>query len=497
MKTPVILVRSLNENRGGITKASLTRANMFAEKYNNVVIITTVFQRKHKQIINKLRKNGELADNVNVFNFFEDLRKTSKKKLFNKQKKHTIKEKGYVEFYVKDHPGKSYRYYKDGLYKMYKRFNKGQIEFIDYMDNNGCRIKRAEFDENGLLVRERFMDLKLNKPRFDKYYNYKGKCILSVHVNPQTEEDGIAILFGKKPKQYNKLYTLQTEWLNNLLKKFENPVVFCEYRTLDDMLINVKHPSIKKIAVTHSSHLKSPFNDITKVRPLYHKLFTDDKFDQYVFLTNSQKKDVEKVYKENKKFIVIPHTFDHNTINKNDIVRDKFLAVSIARYTEDKRLDEAINAFRIVVNQIPNAKYHIYGKGELKQYLQDLIDKLNLSENVILKDYTNNPGEVYKSAACSILTSRREAFGLVMIESMAEGTPVVAYDFKYGPQDIITDNVDGYIVENGNREELANKIIRIMTDDELRERLSKNALSIRDKFSKEIYKKKWISVLEE
>lgn len=499
LKTPVIFLRSLNEKRGGVTKASLKRANMFAEEYKEVIIVTTLFQVKHKQIIDKLKSNGELAENVTVYNFFEDMRKVKRKRILNNNKiKHSVKEKGYTEFYVKDHPDKSYRYYKDGFYKMYKRFVDGQIHFVDYMDNSGKRIKRAEFDENGILVRERFMDLNLNKPRFDKYYDYNGNCVLSVHVNPKTGEDGNTVFFGSTPKEYRKLYTLQTEWLNNLLNKISNPVVFCELRGLDKMLINVKHPSIKKVAVTHSSHLESPYDDITKLRPIYHELFSSDKYDQYVFLTNSQKKDVETVYNKNDKFIVIPHTYSHNTSeNFENIQRNKHLAVTIARYAEDKRIEEGIHAFRLVVDKIPEAKYYIYGKGELEQQLQDLIDKLKLGNNVYLKGYTTNPGKIYRSAACSILTSRREGFGLVIIESLAEGTPVVTYDFKYGPRDIITDGENGFIVENGNRKELAEKIIDLMSIDELREQLSQNAISVREKFSEDLYRKNWLKVLEE
>lgn len=495
-----MLIRSLNVDRGGITKASIKRANMFAKKYKKVIIITTIFQAKHKQIITKLRKNGELSSNVIVYNFFEEMRNEQSKRLFNRRIKHSVKEKGYTEFRAENHAHDSYRYYQDGFYKMYKRFENGKLNFIDFMDNSGRRIQRSEFDEHGYLVRERFMDLKLNKSRFDKYYNFKGECMLSVHVNPKTDIEGIAVHFPEKDRaeSYNHLYQLQTIWLNDLIKNLPNPVLFTELRSLDKIAYNINHPDIKKVAITHSSHLRSPYNDIEKVRPAYRNLFTANKYDDYVFLTHDQKIDVEKIFGKNDKYRIISHSF--NTLKKSacadKIERNPYLVVCVARYSEDKRIHEAIESFRIVVKKEPKAQLHLYGNGPLKRELQDHIRKLGLEKNVFLKGYTNDLRRVYQTAICSIITSQREGFGLVIIESMSVGTPVIAYDFKYGPREIITDSEDGFIVENGNREQLAEKIVQLMKDDNLRKELSNKALSVDEKFNATIYKEKWLELME-
>jgi len=171
------------------------------------------------------------------------------------------------------------------------------------------------------------------------------------------------------------------------------------------------------------------------------------------------------------------------------------LAVTLARYHDDKKLDEAIKAFRLVVEEIPEAKYHIYGYGKLKHELELLINKLNLEKNVYLKNYTLNSRKIYMSAACSILTSKQEAFGMVLTESMAVGTPVVSYDTKYGPKDIIDSGVNGFIVPKGDKKQLADKIISIMSNNNLRDRLSRNALQVKSKFSQETYRKNWINLI--
>lgn len=497
-KTPIILLRSLNINRGGITKASLKRANMLAEKYNNVIIVTTLFQREHKDIIKKLRNQGELSRKVKIYNFFDDMRGPLPKRYFIKGIKHTVKEKGFVEMKVDHHPHESYRYYKDGYYRMYKRFNDNRLQFIDYMDKSGQRIRREEFDEQGFLVRERYMDWKSNKPCFDRYLDYRGNCILSIHINPKTEKETIIVNFAED-KSYEHLYELQSKWMNAKIKSLSKPIIFTEFRgALDKITYSLEHPDIKKISVIHSSHLRSPFNNIRKIRPSFKEIFKQDKYDQYIFLTESQKNDIEAVYGRNNKYAIIPHVYNTNNdmCSEINIEKNNKLAVMVVRYEKDKRIDEAINAFRFVIDKIPDAKLFIYGKGSLHQELNDLIKELGLEKNIYLKGYTNNLTKVYKSAACSIITSRREGFGLVILESMNAGTPVIAYDYKYGPRDIIEDGINGCIVENGNKEELANKIIMLMTNEEYCNTLSKNGLKRLDIFNEEKYIKSWLEIIE-
>ncbi|MCY8485436.1 glycosyltransferase [Bacillus atrophaeus] len=167
----------------------------------------------------------------------------------------------------------------------------------------------------------------------------------------------------------------------------------------------------------------------------------------------------------------------------------------MSRYHKEKGLEEAINAFRKVVDVIPDARYEIYGVGEHEKYFQELIEELNLTKNIELKGFTDNKIEVYQKAACSILTSKSEGFGLTILESLAAGTPVTSYDIKYGPKDMIQDEKNGFLVKDQN--ELSDKIIKVMTEEKTRIRLSKNTKSIFKGFSHKVYQKAWYKLLDE
>ncbi|WP_337969666.1 glycosyltransferase [Virgibacillus salexigens] len=495
--TPIILVNSLDVERGGITRASIKRANMLSQHNKNVMIITFAYQQYFNKIIQKLYDKNILSKHVKVINFFEEMQLMKKK---TKAKKQLVKEKGYTVFPVENRKKEpSYRYYKNGLYIMYKRFNaEGCIKFIDYMDETGKRVRREEYNENGILARTRHMDNMNNKPRFDQYFDTSGNCIFSVYVNPKSDNEGRVVRFIHQPKEFTSLSKCQQEWLESVLQRIKYPVVSSELRKFTPMLANVQHKNIKKIEVIHSSHLQKPFNDNSMIKPAYQSLFKElaSNFDYIVFLTNEQKQDVEKVYGANSNFRVIPHStsIKEERKTKNTLNYNPYLAVTLARLHEVKRLEEAIRAFRLVVDKLPKAQYYIYGNGNSKEELQALIKNLKLQNNVFLKSYTNSPQTTYRNAACSILTSRQEGFAMVITESMAVGTPVISYNIKYGPKDIITDGIDGHLVEDGSRQALAKKIIDVMENEKYRKNLSTNALKVKKTFSEKRYNRNWLEL---
>ena len=149
------------------------------------------------------------------------------------------------------------------------------------------------------------------------------------------------------------------------------------------------------------------------------------------------------------------------------------------------------------MKKLPDARLHIYGFGPLKSTLNNKIIELKLENNVKLMDFTDNPTKTYQEAACSLLTSDYEGFGMVITESLAAGTPVVAYDCKYGPKDIIRDGKDGFLVPWGNRRKLANRILQIFKDQELRKELSRNAVEVKERFSRQKYEEKWIEIIRD
>ena len=95
-----------------------------------------------------------------------------------------------------------------------------------------------------------------------------------------------------------------------------------------------------------------------------------------------------------------------------------------------------------------------------------------------------------------VMSSNYEGFPMVMIEAMACGLPAISFDFKCGPKDIIRHGENGLLVKNGDIQGLAEAMMKLMEDEELRRRMSVEARKVTEAYSEEVVMKQWIDLFE-
>lgn len=457
-------------------------------------ILTMNYSGELDDVTQLARERGALSEGVSVVNLYD---------FFEQEGAYT----GEPIHYPIDEPGMSkirdknqevYRYFENGVYRLYKRFDRsGRLIVRDTFNENRGRTRRDEFYDTGVIRRTTFYDLHHNKPRQEVYYRPDGSPYMNkwlvLEGNPPVPRVERITMFdtaGQPTEVLNSHIDLIHSYLDRVVGT-DRVFLTVESRRADPEILTYSRPNVKQLYVLHNPHIAPPFNNPARIRPTYRQLLDNAKrIGSVVFLTDAQRADAEAKYGRRENFVVIPHAARAATRDPS-IVRDPNLVVMLARLDPQKQLGEAIRAFARVVREVPKARLEIYGRGPDQATLQQLIDRLGLAGSVTLKGYTSDAARVYQTASLSLLTSAYEGFGLVVLESLSHGCPVVSYDLKYGPADIITQGENGFLVPQGDRGALARQIVTVLRDPALRDRVSAAGPRAVADFSPEVFVARW------
>ena len=150
-----------------------------------------------------------------------------------------------------------------------------------------------------------------------------------------------------------------------------------------------------------------------------------------------------------------------------DSTKRSKLALNIGRLVDDKDHLSLIHAWHLVMQEFPEWRLRIIGKGGNKNLLVDLIYNLSLQNSIEILDPTDSILEHYLNSSIFLLTSKSEGFGMVLIEAMACGLPCIAFDCPVGPRDIIVDGSNGYLISHRNIESYSDRIKELIRSDSL------------------------------
>ena len=148
-------------------------------------------------------------------------------------------------------------------------------------------------------------------------------------------------------------------------------------------------------------------------------------------------------------------------------------AIFVGRLDEQKQPDHVLKAWDLVHRQFPDWQLVIYGDGSLLE--QTKKQAADLGDSVKVFAPTDKIDEAYRQSSLLVLSSSFEPFGLVMIEAMMCGVPVVAYDCDYGPRTVINDGQDGLLAAQDSIEALAERMAMLMGDETLRRKMGRQA----------------------
>lgn len=244
----------------------------------------------------------------------------------------------------------------------------------------------------------------------------------------------------------------------------------------------------------------------------YYRYFEKSYFPSVVnrFITEKWKQSLDRQVRRLDHFVILTHgdkknwpDIDHLSIIPNpissfpEVVSDctRKHAIAVGRYSNEKGFDMLISAWKQVYQLHPDWILDIYGAGNAEAYTE-LAEKEGLASVVLCHQADADIFSRYAESSLYVLSSRFEGFGLVIIEAMATGLPVVSFRCPSGPEDIITDGTDGILVENRNIEKLSEAICFFIENEKLRKEFGINGIIKAHNYKPDEIMKKWIALFD-
>lgn len=282
--------------------------------------------------------------------------------------------------------------------------------------------------------------------------------------------------------------------LNYYKLKSNRPDLLISFNTLNNLnsIIVAKLRGIKIIVSEHNNHLYS--ENPKKLTYLTKTFFY--KFANHVTVLTNYDLDFYKKNNINVSVLPNPCTFAPNEENGHSREKTILAVGSLNRYLH-KGFDNLIEIVEPILNKYPDWTLKIIGGGEKgKTFLESLIQKKGLTEQIILTGLQNNVGQYMKEGAIFVLPSRFEGLPMVLLEAMSQGMACIAYDCTTGPSDIIENEVNGVLIPDQNIIKMQEGLTRLIENNELRNTLGNEALKSLDRFSVETIANKWHDLFE-
>ena len=159
------------------------------------------------------------------------------------------------------------------------------------------------------------------------------------------------------------------------------------------------------------------------------------------------------------------HISDYGNLNDLNLAERKNYLLCVGRLEEVKAFNYAIEAFAGISDRFPKLRLKIVGKGSLEKDLKNKAWELSVLDRVDFEGFRENVVPYYLNAKATILTSLYEGYPNALLESISLGTPVISFDCKSGPNEIIKNNINGHLVRYLDVEDLKNKICKILESD--------------------------------
>ncbi len=315
---------------------------------------------------------------------------------------------------------------------------------------------------------------------------------INVSLHRSYQYSGIKrLLYG------HKLHNLLLKRLKLTIREINPDIIFCLQKNHIKDIVK----SAGGVPIVFESH-SSRKGGFMEASTLWHKikvLFNEKSYEYsikkvkcVVALTQGDAFEWKKV---NKNVVVIPNIVHLNISGRNSSLVEKKV-VFVGRYAAQKDFGSLLQIWQIIYLRHPDWKLDIYGGygPELEKWF-DIIGAQQA--NVFAHHSVPDLSDIYIHSSMLLLTSLYEPFGLVIPEAMSFGLPVVSFDCPYGPTDIISHGVNGFLVKGRNIDLFANYVCKLIEDEQLRMKMGEAANISSQRYDADIIMPRWLKLFDD
>lgn len=365
------------------------------------------------------------------------------------------------------------------IYCLAGTFNSGGMERIiaskvNWLARHGYDLTIVTTEQNG---RPDFFPLDERIRRRDLDINYS-----------ETNSFGVIKKFFAR----QKLIRRHRKGLTRIVNELKPDIVISTFGNEVGFLPDIKDGS-KKIAEIHFSRWYRLQLNRKGIWRIIDKFLTCSdyrvlkKYDKFICLTKEDKLNWGSISNVE----VIPNFIDNNSERAS---LDSKSMIAVGRLSYQKGYERLISAWKFVSEKYPDWTLNIFGGGELKEVLEQQIAENRLSDKVIIHAPSKQIIEEYKNNSALVLSSRYEGLPMVLLEAMSVGLPLISFACQCGPKDVIKQDVNGFLVEDGDIQGLADAIIKIVEDPLLRKQMGVNSLKESMSYQKETIMQQWVEL---
>lgn len=218
--------------------------------------------------------------------------------------------------------------------------------------------------------------------------------------------------------------------------------------------------------------------------------------DYYVCLTHRDVLAFKEKFSIKKPITYIYNPYEQPSLNSEYNIHSKKI-VTAGHFFYTKGYDLAAEVARIVLHKHKDWKWFFYGDGVELEKIKLLIKEYQLEEQVVFAGRTKDISEIYNDSSIYVMTSRLEGFGLVLLEAKSYNLPTIAFDCPSGPNEIIDNNLSGFLIPAFDIQSMADKIESLINDPCKRLEFAHNSQNNLYKFTKDIFLSKWNAIINE